>query len=322
MNLEIGYNLDSLMLDIGYDIKLSVPNATSNTPVYWGDVLSGTTYFYYIDDSGNRSFNSGNFYFNTSVSQNYIIYSSEKYSVSGVATGSGGLPFLNSGSSSTTLNGGGGSKYLIDVPTWSGVYYNNLIVYNTYNANIPTLRQSSPPAGGSTWSLGSTNGNVYHYTTDNSVHNSSPSTPYLPVSGQNMSYDDIRAYVVNEYNTQNPSETITIDDLPEFEEATESNVSFELDYNEILSEKEMESIIAETRYILDTTPYEIESLDYQQAISEPYGKLKEIAVLDNDTKTAMSKIYDVAERITRNDFLSLYAFSAIISIVMWFVFRR
>lgn len=330
MNLEIGYDLDTLLGSVALDYKLVLgENANGDTPIYWGDVASGECFYYYINEDGVKSLEKAQFYFNSQEAP-HEIFTSDKMMISGVKKEN-----PTTASISVFTSRSGQNHYYIQYSS-GGVYalQNSLTPYSDKLVGAvkvwldgfeqPTFNLLLSGTSNS-WSTVGFNGTC-SYTTIPAVHTIMPNVPYMPVSGRTMSYNDVRQYVVNEYNEQNPSETITVDDLPAFDEdeteATYDIQPFSLDYDEILGEKEMESIIAETRYILDTTPYEIESLDYQQAISEPYGQLKEIAVLDNDTKTAMSKIYDVAERITRNDFLSLYAFSAIISIVMWFVFRR
>lgn len=322
MNLEIGYDLDSLFLDLSYDIKLNFPDADANTEIPWGDVASGTAYYYYIDSNGVKSMKSGRYYFNT-ASPSGAVFSSNEFSVTFHKrnTPSGSKPLsLSVGSGSISLIGGGlwqfeNSFKPDSLQTTANIIFSN--TYITYNSLSPSISSGTIATA--------SGGTLPDYTTSNIVHNNFPDAPYIPVSGRNMSYNDMRQYVVNEYNLQNPSETINVDDLPAFDDSTEPTNDiqpFSLDYDEILGEEEMESIIAETRYVLDTTPYEIESVDYNQAVSEPYAELKKNAVLDADTKTAISKIYDVAVAMTENDFLPLYAFGAILSIIMWFVFRR
>lgn len=96
---------------------------------------------------------------------------------------------------------------------------------------------------------------------------------------------------------------------------------FSIDYNEIISEREMESILAESRYILDTTPYDI-SLDYGQAVSEPYGVLKQNKELPAEVAGTVSSLYDIALSVIPSEMLSVYGFVAFLAVGMWFILRR
>ena len=153
-------------------------------------------------------------------------------------------------------------------------------------------------------------------------------------------FEDDKKRVINYdnvYNNQNPDETITVDDLPDIdgnlptEEATSEtdaiepsyNIQpFSIDYDEILGEREMESIIAETRYILDTTPYEIESFDYMLEASAPYEILKDAGTLSDGLIASVGKVYDLADDVVPPEIISLYAFLAFLGVGMWFLLRR
>lgn len=109
------------------------------------------------------------------------------------------------------------------------------------------------------------------------------------------------------------------------EEPTEPSYDiqpFSIDYNEILSEKELESILAESRYILDTTPYEIASIDYNQAVSEPYAILKQNSQLPAEVAGSISKVYSIAEDVIPADIMKVYGFIAFLSVGMWFILRK
>lgn len=327
MNLEIEYDLDTLLGSVSLDYKLALgEDATGNTKMDIGDVVSGSAYYYFIGDDGVKRMRSGRYYFNTGVSQGISVFSSNDFSVTGVSVGSGGNPItLNYSASSNNvyISGGGVWDYEISLDNYSP--RTSDICGVSFGTGFPTYRTDIPQSFNG-W-VGATGGNTPAYTTSRNVHNSNSNIPYLPISGYNLSYNDIRLLLLEAYNEQNPEETISINDLPEFDEQDNTEPSydmqpFSIDYNEILGEKEMESIIAETRYVLDTTPYDLE-IDYTEAIQEPYELLKTNAVLDSDTRTAIEKIYDVAFRITDDGSLtSMYAFVAVLSVIMWFVFRR
>lgn len=327
MEIEGKYELDGLFTSISADIKFSIFGADEDTPVSWGDVASGTCYYYLRDIDGTHV-KSGRYFFNTSSPVGASVFSSPAMNVSLVE------PDSVSGNSQKTL---GVSGQTIDFKSGSFArFHNSLYPFSELDVNQvsvftgATMYQydatlTTPP---SNWRFLGGAGGYPKYTTSNAVHNAFPRSSYLPISGRTMSYNDIKAYVIGEWNDQNPEDPISESDIPAFDETepTEQETGeiqpFSIDYDEILGERELESILAETRYVLDTTPYEIESVDYAQAVSEPYEELKQVAVLDADTKTAMSTIYDVAIAMTENRFLPLYAFGAILSVVMWFVFRR
>lgn len=117
---------------------------------------------------------------------------------------------------------------------------------------------------------------------------------------------------------------VYVDPFEDEQEPTETGSQiqpFSIDYNEILSEKELESILAESRYILDTEPYDI-SLDYGQAVSEPYGVLKQNKELPAEVAGTVSGLYDIALDVIPSEMLSVYGFVAFLSVGMWFILRR
>lgn len=206
-----------------------------------------------------------------------------------------------------------------------------LVSDNVVNSSIPVYRQNASEGSSYPSFACSTTWSNISYTTSSKVHANSSSVPYLPISGRTMSYNDVRQYIVNEYNEQNPEETISVNDLPDIDgnlpteettEVIEPSYAFSIDYNEILGEREMESIIAETRYVLDTTPYEIESFDYMLEASEPYEVLKNAGTLSDGLIASVGKVYDLADDVVPPEIISLYAFLAFLGVGMWFLLRR
>lgn len=152
------------------------------------------------------------------------------------------------------------------------------------------------------------------YTTSSILHNRVPSAPYVPLNGD-YSYDDIRALVVNEYNEENPSETISESDFPDFDEyETESHEyqPFSIDYNEILGERELESILKETQYILDTEPFEdftMPTLELEtMAVSEP----------PSSVVSAVDTIFDLSASMPP-DLLTIWGSLAVFAVLFWWL---
>lgn len=326
MDVEINYDLNTFLADVSLDYKLTLgPGATGDTKMDVGDVVSGSAYYYFIDDDGVKHMKSGRYYFNSGVSQGISVFSSPDFSVYGVSAGSGSTPVsLNYTSSSVYISGGSHWVYEISLDNYSPRQSNSCGV--TFGTGYPTFRSDISQGFTAPW-VGATGGNAPAYTTSRNVHNSNHNVPYLPISGQNLSYNDIRALLVDLYNEQNPEETISINDLPEFDEQDNTEPSYDLqpfsiDYNEILGEREMESIIAETRYILDTTPYEIESFDYMLEASAPYEILKDAGTLSDGLIASVGKVYDLADDVVPPEIISLYAFLAFLGVGMWFLLRR
>lgn len=321
MEFGVDFDINTLFASLSYDMHLSFPDADANTPVVWGDTISAEVEYYYTDSSNIQRYYTTQMYFNSAAIPQFDVLKGVGNTVSFTSSGgsSGTSGSISAQQSTVTLNAGG--AYYFDFS--HGYTDKQTCTFLQPNkGSIPAILETG------TGSLLYAGRIVdLNYTTSPSVHDRLPNSTYMPISGQRKSYNDLKLYVVDEWNNQNPSETISIDDIPDYEEETTEQETgeiqpFSIDYDEILGERELESILAETRYILDTTPYEIESVDYAQAVSEPYEELKRVAVLDADTKTAMSTIYDVSIAMTESQFLPLYAFGAILSVVMWFVFRR
>ena len=137
----------------------------------------------------------------------------------------------------------------------------------------------------------------------------------FPDIGANFSDDDI----------------IYINPFPHDEQEPTGDTSgqiqpFSIDYDEILSERELESILRESQYILDTTPYEIESSALEQAVSEPYAVLKQNSKLSSEVAGDIAKVYSITDYVFSSpaltDVMKIYGFIAFLSVGMWFVLRK
>ena len=134
----------------------------------------------------------------------------------------------------------------------------------------------------------------------------------FPEFGVAVTDPDINYYDPFDDGTQDPTEDTSGGQLQ----------PFSIDYDEILGERELESILAESRYILDTTPYEIASIDYNQAVSEPYAILKQNSQLPAEVAGSISKVYSIAEDVIPADIMKVYGFIAFLSVGMWFILRK
>lgn len=324
MNLEIGYNLDTLLGSVALDYKLTLgENATGDTPMYWGDVISGEAYYYYTDANSVKSLQTCNFYFNSNISQGYNVISSEKVSVLGIRRDeiSGSTPVsLAVGSTNFSISGGSVWQYGVSLnPPYAGKANSaSIIVYNNdtgVGGSTPTYSELTNVTTILPNYFASTNWGGINYTTSPAIHNKNSNVPYMPISGRTMSYNDLVLYIVDEYNGQNPSETITADDLPPFDDSTEPTNDvqpFSLDYSEILGEEEMESIIAETRYILDTTP--AESFDFSLLETIP-----EVSAPASNVVSTVGKIFNMHNNIVPPELVTIWGGLAVFAVLFWWI---
>lgn len=323
MNLEIGYDLDTLLGSVKFDYKLVLgENATGDTPMYWGDVVSGDAYYYYTDSSSNRSLQTCNFYFNSNISQDYSVISG-KISARGTRRDSAsGLvsPRLSIDPGHISIFGGSDWQYGVSLnPPYTGKKDSaSIIIYNNdtgVGSSTPAYSALAPSGANLPDNLASTNWRRIHYTTSQTVHNQNSNVPYMPISGRTMSYNDLCQYIVNEYNEQNPEETINVDDLPPFDdssEPTEDYQPFSLDYDEILGERELESILKETQYVLDTTP--LESVEFPTIEIESI----EIESVPSSVGSAVGEIFDISASMP-SDLLTIWGGLAVFAVFFWWL---
>lgn len=205
-----------------------------------------------------------------------------------------------------------------------------LISQNTFN----TCCINSPVYSGTTINAGNI-GDFRQYGYDIDVNNNLTFDPdILAAYIEGVLAPQLELVYKNTYTDfPEPGATYGDDDITyinpfgdEEEDPTEGTAGqiqpFSIDYDEILGEREMESMLAETRYVLDTAPYEIASIDYNQAVSEPYAILKQNGQLPAEIAGTVSNLYSIALSIVPEDMLSVYGFVAFISVGMWFILRR
>lgn len=308
MNLEIGYDLNTLLGSVALDYKLTFgDDVDGDTPMYWGDVASGTTEIQvYVQNGSAKLTERGQFYFNT-MRADTVVFSSEHVTWTGTQK-----------HATLSFNGQfdfGGNNFVCNQENVndSSVLYTSSDVptYNPfYNKNYSERRI----------------GKIIKidYTTSNQVHNRLPDVPYMPISGGEYTYNQIRNYVVNEYNNANPEETISVNDLPDIdgnlptEETTEATEPpydvqpFSIDYDEILGEKELESILKETQYVLDTAP--AESIDFSFPETLP-----EVSAPDTNIVSAVGKVFEMHKNIVPPELVTIWGGLAVFAVLFWWL---
>lgn len=215
------------------DIILTIDSmANGQTAVNWGNVVSGTCMYYYENENGTKSLEIAPFKFSTSLHDGFAVISGAHLEVTSItgssSVGTPQLVYNASGSPLYTINGNNVFRFERAV-NGSYKYYISAVGLNGFPAaeddtTLPTWKYN-----------GTTTGNQYNiayvdntaFTTMQTIKNASPSAVYLPISGQNASYDDLRDDIADYFNDLILSETdtngetvytaddtLTIDDIP------------------------------------------------------------------------------------------------------------
>lgn len=197
-------------------VKNGVANPDENTKVEVGDIVAGVGYYNFVNSDNQLILKSADYSLSSKLTDNYVVIDAPDFYYSyHVADGTAALRlnsyYANNGYalqlrgyySSFYFNGEPSPRFVDSLILKSGdipVYEaNNLQSQTGYNA----LQITAPGV---------------KFTTVSGTHNFAPDAVYLPISGQNLSYNEIKPYIVDWYNNQDPSETITIDDLPTWED--------------------------------------------------------------------------------------------------------
>lgn len=265
--------------DVADFIKSIDDSANADTPIVWGNVVSGDCWYYYVDENGERTRETAKFSFSTSVSDGYMLVIGEHFSVIAkrLPNTSGTAPTLSIYSEGFYWDG---QQYYNQIRNINGhetefsgaVFIDRRNYSYTFFSDGSTSSSSPPPVYAGSISDVS-------FTTMSGASASYPDAVYLPISGQSLSYNDMRENLVvyanniilSETDTDgetvyNESDTITIYDLPEFETEPETESETDptepdyqpvsINYDEILSEDELESILNQESYNIP----EIESI--------------------------------------------------------------
>lgn len=287
MNPVVILEILGILFDVaGIITNVAGDDATGQTEIIWGDSVSGIFEYYYIDENGATSLRSGNFSFSTSVSGGWVLVdggNDVKITAIRNTQTSGTSPIISYseiGTNNANIYWRPGSFYTTEFYI-AGVKksaLNNVSLSMPGSSRIPTFYYSG--SQGSTASTVQGHVRSTDFVTSTTGAQNFPDAVYLPISGQSMSYDDIRNELTNYVNNiiltetdtngetiYSPDETIAPDDLPTWDDIqnpteTETDVTepdyqpASIDYNEILSEDELESILKQETYEIP----EIESI--------------------------------------------------------------
>lgn len=254
--------------------SLSDPSITADTPVTWGYVVSGDCQYIWTTSGGYTSTKSGSYCINSNFDgsqtliecPDFIYYTSAIDSPSGTIT-----PTINYVTSSRRpyLKYDGGYYYRINFIDAnyqdSGGVFIGLSSGNTPHYYENSLAPQYSNAVESTQII---------FSNSPTINANAPAQIYLPSTyNQEISFNDFRQLLIDWGNdvleSESVSETIPDDSVPTWEqltsetetesesepetEATEPDYQpFSIDYNEILSEDELESILSQETYQLDS----------------------------------------------------------------------
>lgn len=325
MSIPVILEVIDVALEIADIIKTVDESANADTPIMWGDCISGTCYYYYVDNSGSQTEEHGRYSFNTSIHDGYALMAGAHVSAVAKRTdnASGTAPSINYYPVYNTAVWNGGSYYTVDctINGITGEFLNVQTVPRSY-ANVMFYADGTTNISGSVFPVG--NPEDVSFTTIPAVANNNPSAVYLPVSGQSLSYNDMRQNLVvyandiilSETDTDgetvyNDSDTINIYDLPEFESESESEPESEsefdptepdyqpvsINYDEILSEDELESILNQESYNIP----EIESIsetviiDIEDLVIEDDTEYRKIMEFVPDALAAGMSVFNELE---------------------------
>lgn len=278
-------------LEIADIIKSVDETANADTPITWGDCISGTCYYYYVDNNGSRTEEHGRYSFNTSIHDGYALMAGAHVNAVAKRTENvtGTIPSVSFDPTYNTALWSGGSYYTVDASINGTISeYSKVQTVRANFSDVVFYENGTTNISSSAFTIGKPED--VSFTTMSSVASENPSAVHLPISGQSLSYNDMRQNLVvyandiilSETDTDgetvyNESDTITIYDLPEFETEPESesesttdpvepdSQSCSIDYDEILGESELESILNQETYNIPeietgffTTPTEIQ----------------------------------------------------------------
>lgn len=269
---------------------VSGTDATSTTQIDWGQVVNGKGYYIYQDEYGAQSIKPVTYLINTSINSNtYVIFGDEVYAFAQkkdppVGTSSPSITRYLNGTQTAYLDWSGQSYFdtVLQIPGYGNVTKSNFIV--RFLSSPPSVPTSGSLAYKYIYGAAHSQGaEIYALTTDSHYGidfttmgglATSTGAPYANVRGKTASYDDVNVYLLDWANTQASEQGVTdedgnqfyftIDDMPSWEEASEGELETETeptepetgsgccqpDYDEILSEDELESILNGETYEL------------------------------------------------------------------------
>lgn len=310
MDFEVNFDVETFLSHVRYDLKYEFGATSGSQAVPFGEVLSANIEYFYTDENNYSHAHHSSVFFNSALVPSFDVINGTQNVVSFTSDPSASAsPSISCTARVCSLHSGSGYKFDFGHDYSTGTICNILLPSAGTNAYIKNNDTSVPTYSGKIVSP-----NDIKYTTSPAVHSRENSAPYVPLDGD-YSYNDIRALVVNEYNDENPSETISESDFPDFDEwETESGnyQPFSIDYDEILGERELESILDETRYILNTEPYEnftMPTVDIEtiEASGPPLG-----------VASAVGAVFDMSASMPP-DLVAVWGSLAVFAVLFWWL---
>ena len=211
-------------------------NANGDTVILWGNVIDGLCWYYYTDENGNTTRENAKFSISSSIHDGYVLISGTHFSVvanrTDEQTGTSPSIHVDNGFSSwTKYTWNGGSYYTMtsdvnshEISGWSS----GLNISNANNFVLHCYANGSVNVSSSALWAGAVSD--VSFTTMQDV--SSNANVYLPVSGQSLSYNDMRRELANYANdiilsetdtngetVYSTDDTISVQDLPDWQTA-------------------------------------------------------------------------------------------------------
>lgn len=276
-------------------------DGNENTAVNVGQVVTGNAYYVYQDQNGAQSIIPTTYDFRTNISNGHQVFGGVVTAtavlndpVTGTTTPSVGISISSSGDI-TQERWNGGSYYFIDlsIPNASDTVSACTVTFSNSQITLPLVYSDNNPIyaygvvkGTNTAHLrGVRDGynNGIGFTTIPTLHNNNIYIPYAPISGESATYNDVKEYIVdwaNDLSTDLDLGLVFADaDFYDFDVVieTESETETEsgsgggccnIDYNEILSEDELESILTQETYYIPEITTEFVTEDYTIMLPE------------------------------------------------------
>lgn len=273
-------------------------DGNENTAVNVGQVVTGNAYYVYQDQNGAQSIIPTTYDFRTNLTGGHAIFGGVVTAtavlndpITGTTSPSIGVGY--SGNTITYETWSGGSYYYIDlaIPNASDTMSTCRVVFTDSQFSLPITYADNNPI----YAYGvqkNTNiallrgvrdnyNNGIGFTTIPTLHNNNIYIPYAPISGESATYNDVKEYIVdwaNDLSTNLDLGLVFADaDFYDFDVVieTESETETEsgsggccIDYNEILSEGELESILTQETYYIPEITTEIVTEDYTIMLPE------------------------------------------------------
>lgn len=306
-------------------------NGNENTSANVGQVVTGNAYYVYQDQNGAQSIIPTTYDFRTNISGGHQIFGGMVTAttvlndpVTGTTSPTIGIGTSGSGVI-TYETWSGGSYYYIDLAipnaqdtaTVCRVTFANdqFTLPVTYSDANPIFAYGVQKNTDTVYLRGIRDGynNGIGFTTIPTLHNTNIYIPYAPISSTNASYNDVKAYIVDWANDLSADLDLGLDfvdaDFYDFDVVIEtetetetesesgSSDGFQINYNEILSEGELESVLTQETYTIDEIETEIALQDYTISLPETESETEVLEVVQAvaNTPALMSKGFSLLD---------------------------